>query len=476
MSRNPTFSVEVVREIESELSEPLFRRVPIGPCLSASIHISLYNGGGDWSLKERWKNRLRRLKHYMRPRTVRQPQPSIPSSRVLVTWLADTPRVNDLVFPVLDELGPEKSILLCSSEKMLSKTPSGYDAFSFEQMMRYDVAAWRADYQRCRTEWHRRLVALIHKHRLPNGAFDVLALGMMVASQHVAGCQESLPAIRPSAILVEHDRQSNWSCLVLAAKALGIPTYTLMHGVAGKDCVGFHPLLADAVFCWGQLDRGKFLRAGLEPRRALIGGCPRLTRDLTVSPADARRKLGLDPGKPVVMLGTDNIRLDYRHQIAEAFCKAVQGQTAFSALVRLHPSEIIPDYEEVQKKYPDVRFVTNDVCTLDEALAAADVVVVHCSGLGSDALTKRRLTVVLDVVEAPLGHGQDLIDLAGCPQATSAESLRDILLQLLADTSERRACERAREPFVTGFIAYFGKNAAKQIANAVIESEKEVRN
>ena len=218
MSASPTFPVEVVRDIEAELSEPLFRGVPIGPTLNDICVIGLYNGRGDWSLAERWKNRLRRAKHFLRPQTARQPLSSPPGSRILVTWIRNTPHFNGLVFPVLEELGPERSILLCADTAMLSQRPAGFDALSLEQVMRYDVSAWRADYRRCRPEWHRRVVALCRDHRLPSGVYDSLALTMMIASQRVAGWLEGLPLLRPAAIVVEYDRNGHWSCLVLAAR------------------------------------------------------------------------------------------------------------------------------------------------------------------------------------------------------------------------------------------------------------------
>ncbi len=102
------------------------------------------------------------------------------------------------------------------------------------------------------------------------------------------------------------------------------------------------------------------------------------------------------------------------------------------------------------------------------ALAAADIVVVHSSGLGSDALVKRRLTVVLDTIDFPLGHGQDLIEQGGCPRARSADELRAILLRLLSDPQQRQRCERSREDFVAAFCSFFGDEAARRIADHVL--------
>ncbi len=333
--------------------------------------------------------------------------------------------------------------------------------------MHYDLASWRRDYQKCWRELRPVLKRIIQRFALPAAVYQRLSDSIMTATQGVAGYLSFLERAQVAAVLTEYDRNCVWASLILSAKALGIPTYTLMHGVIGEECVGYYPLLADTVFCWGQLDRDKFLAAGLDPARAVIAGCPRLTRELKASPAEVRTRLGLDPVKPLVMLGTDALPLNHRFQLVETFCKAVQRQTAFSAVVRTHPVETFAVYRNLVARYPAVTFLPNSACTLDEALAAADIVVVHNSGLGSDSLLKRRLTVVLDAIDLPLGHGRDLIELAGCPRATSSDALREIVLGLLRDGAKRRDQEQLRENSVTKLCAFFGEEAAAQIANHV---------
>ena len=95
----------------------------------------------------------------------------------------------------------------------------------------------------------------------------------------------------------------------------------------------------------------------------------------------------------------------------------------------------------------------NSELSLDESLAATDVVVVQSSGLGSDALVKRRLAVVVEIPDAPLGHGKDLIEQAGCPRAASAEELAAALRRLLFDEEARRCHFAAAERYVEDFCA-----------------------
>ncbi len=117
-----------------------------------------------------------------------------------------------------------------------------------------------------------------------------------------------------------------------------------------------------------------------------------------------------------------------------------------------------------------VRFLMKREATLDEALAAADVVVVPNSGFGSDALVKGRLTIVLDLPGMRLGHGRELIEQAGCPRATNAEELAAAIRELSTDDTESRRHFAAAERYIADFCACFGQDSARRIAAIVREN------
>jgi glycosyltransferase involved in cell wall biosynthesis len=462
--------VDVLHDIEKELSLPLFRGMPLGPVLNDVCAIELLNGNGKWGTAARWKDRARTLKHFLRPRANLLALPPLAPGRILVTWLIDNFRASELVHPVLEELGPERCVVLCGIPQVLPLVPPEAQVVSWEQAIHFDVAAWRNDYRRCRAAWQRRLRELCGKHHLPRGADGRLAFHLLVASQDVAGCLEFLRAARPAVVLTEYDRNSNWSCVVLAARLLAIPTFTMVHGVVNERAVGYVPFLADKVFCWGEIQRRQFLTAGERRAELLVAGCPRLTRELGVTRATARQRLGLDAEQPVIVLGTTPIDEQGRRRLAEVFCAAAGKLPTVSAVVRLHPSERLEQYAPVAKCYPAVRFQENRAATLDEILAAADIVVVPNSGFGSDALVKRRLAVVLDLPGLPLGHGGDLIEQGGCPRARDAEELAAVIDRLLTDEGERRHRFALAERYLEQFCAFFGRDSARRIAAFVTDS------
>jgi hypothetical protein len=449
------------------LSEPAFRGVPLGSALAGVLGLEVFSEG-DWSLRAEVRNRAAFFYHRLFPLHGPKTDLDFCRGRILVTWLGPAERLRALVFPVVEHLGHDRSVLLCRLPDMLGSLPPGVRGASANQALFYDVRQWRHDYREVWQGLRPRLRGLVRQFHFPAGVYHRLAMAIVVVTQWIAGFQEFLRRASPAAILTEHDRNAAWASLILTAKTLAIPTYTLVHGTLGEKCRNFYPLLADKVFCWGQFDRDKFVAAGLDPSRAVIGGCPRLTRALPLSPQEARRRLGFAPERPLVMLGTALYR-HFRLQLAETFCRAVRDQDKFSALVRLHPSETLDTYTGLIARYPGVRFTSSQDYPLDEVLAAADVVVVHSSGLGSDALVKRRLAVVLDAIDVPLSHGQDLVDAAGCPKAGSAGELADVLARLLFDEQERAKCRQAAEQFVGTFCAAFGEDAAERIARHLLD-------
>jgi hypothetical protein len=350
---------------------------------------------------------------------------------------------------------------------MFSQVPEGAERLAWEQALLFGSSAWRAEYRRCWPQWKRSLRTLCREHDLPQGAYERLSLYLLTASQQVAGFLEFLARCRPAAVLTEHDRNDAWSCLVLAARKLGIPTFTLVHGLTDEKGTGYIPFLADKAFCWGEIDRDRFLGLGEPPEKLLVAGCPRLNRDLSATPAEGRRKLGLPPDKPVVMLGSGIIGTGEHLKMARLFCEAATKSNRFSAVVRLHPVEDLGTYSALIAEYPQVVFSPNNAATLDEAMAAADIVVFRVSGLGSDALVKGRLAIVFDVQDFPLGPAAELMRYGGCPRATSPDELVEWAHRLLFDESVRQKHLELADHFVRKFCVAFGRESAHRIAGSV---------
>jgi len=459
-----TLSCQALREVENELSHPLFHGVPLGPTLNDHLIRDLFNGNGDWRWRTRWLNRARMARQWLRPqRSSHTDLP--PHGRIWITWLHSAARLTEMWLPVLDALEGHRCAVLCGAPGVSARVPVGVSRIEWDQVLSYEATGWRTEYRRCRPQWAARLKSLCRRYNLPAGAFELFALTLMIASRNVTNCIAFLEAARPAAIVTDYDRNQQWSCIVLAARLLQIPTVTLVHGVMQRDAIGYAPVLADRVVCWGELGRHKLLAAGEAPEKILIGGCPRLVRDISASAVDERAKLGLDPARSVVMFATSPEW--QRLELAELFCASIEILGFVSGVVRLHPSEKLATYSDVVRRHSRVRFVEGQGTSLDESLVSADVVVVHGSGVGSDALVKRRPVVVLDVDAALSGHNEDLVERAGCPHARTADDLAAILRRILLDEQYRLQLGSTAEEYVKEFCCAFGMESARRIAGIV---------
>jgi hypothetical protein len=453
------------RELEAALSDPLFFGVPLGATLNDYFVTAFVDGLGDWRWRAKWLRRLLYQRHRISPRIHRRTRAPFAAGRVLVTWSIPSHRYDRLLLPVLEILGEGECAVLHGDDGVAQLVPAGIPHLAYREVMDFDARAWRREYERCWPSWKRTIRNACARYGLPEGAFELLSLELMVSSQRVFGCLGFLEAQKPSVILTEYDRNQLWSCLVLAARKLGIPSLTLVHGVMARDAFGFSPVLADHILCWGDLDRAKLIDAGEAPSKVTVAGCPRLNRDLPSPSLEVRRRLGLDHDGPVAMLATDPESI--RFELAEAFCTAVAQLPGTSGVVRLHPSEDLTSYQTMIARHPTISFVENERASSDEALAVADIVVVRASGFGSDALVKRRPVVVLSPDQKPTGHDLDLIELAGCPHAHDADELAAVLGRLARDPAFRAERETAAERFVTQFCAAFGNESAEITAAAV---------
>jgi glycosyltransferase involved in cell wall biosynthesis len=154
---------------------------------------------------------------------------------------------------------------------------------------------------------------------------------------------------------------------------------------------------------------------------------------------------------------------DYRRRLARIFCEGLIATNQISGVVRLHPSEKLDFYAPEIAEFPSIRFMANGGWTLDEALAAADVVVCHNSGLGNDALIKGKLVVVVELAPLPLGNGQELVERAGCPIALSKDELSGLLIRIFSDRFFRKELMDCAEKYVSDFCVAFGEDAVKNI-------------
>ncbi len=453
-------------ELEDQLYEPRFLGVPIGATLTDFFAINFLCGELSLTLTSAFRARLgwRRFSQFG-PRKRGVPA-QLESGRFLFTWLGDTPRFNDLVLPVLAELEPRQVNVIGGAPSMRQKLPPETGFCTPDQTLEVDSRAWRSEYAKCRTAWHRTIRRWLLEHGLPLRLFPHLAYALAMRSFCISGFFRFLDHVQPTLVLTDSEHNTPWSCLILAARQRGIPTLQMMHGVIYPP-YGYTPLLSDAALCWGQQQREQMVALGTEPERLVVTGCQRLRRTIHADGKAVRAKLELPAEGPVVILATNPMPREEWRKLFYAFGLAFQEHPAITAVVRLHASEKRAFYREEAARHPRLRLLENQDWTVEEAMAICDVVVSHNSGLGNDALVFGRLVVLLDVLATPLNNGQTLADKAGCPVAHTGAELRQAVDRIVADADHRRELHRQAEAYVHWFCGAFEKEAARNVVAEV---------
>jgi len=405
------------------------------------------------------------LRYWFFPKILKRECLHLPPGKILIAWLNGTPRFTELVLPLLQELKRENCLVLYGNQNVVPLVPDSVHCISWDQVLSYVEKDWREEYNRCKSEWAFRIKSICREYKLPMGASEDFVCSMMISSQQVSGCIAFLKEAKPAVIVTDYDRNALWSCLVLAAKLVGVPTVTLVHGVIPHDALGFSPALADKIICWGEFEHEKLLAAGEPPEKIIIGGCSRLSRDLSVSESMNSIMSSLDPEKPVVMFMS--CPEFHRLELVDSFCAGVQNLELCTGIVRLHPSEKAETYAAIMERYPEIIFFESNQVSLDDSFASSDVVVVGGSSAGSDALVKRRPLVVFDFMTVPSGDTGNIIKFAGCPHARTPEELTEILRRILLEETYRSNLSSMAERYVEKLCNVYGGDAVRMTADIV---------
>lgn len=201
---------------------------------------------------------------------------------------------------------------------------------------------------------------------------------------------------KPSFILTEYDRFNEITALISAAKSVGIPTITQVHGLLNVR-YAYAPLVADHVFCWGEGQRETFRSWGVHPDQITVTGAVQLSNKrsskihLDFVPAFHERNT------KVLVLAT-NPTEQIRENLISFFCDVLRLLPEnWVGLVRLHPSESPKDYQPYVS-LPERVFILNpDKVSYEESLASADAVAVFNSAFAIDALLVGIPTVQMNV-------------------------------------------------------------------------------
>lgn len=392
--------------------------------------------------------------------------------KILCTSLVKNQRCTRLIAPVVDALGPDYSAVLVSFGHQMKAFPENTAFININDWSAVPAQRWnrwQRSYWQLIPRWIAALSRTSIAHSLPLPMVGRLLELLSIQSRRTFAAIGLLQRIQPAAIVCEYDRNASTAPLILAAKHLGILTFTLQHGLINIP-YGYTPLIADSILVWGQQSLDALMRFGLDPSRIHIVGHPGIQiHPLPNASASSRTKaqLGLDPEKPTILLATNPASDQNRQRFVNAFCSAWQHKNTYNLVVRLHPSELLSSYQRSIDQYGNVIFIENDKISNLDALAMTDVVVCHNTGFALEALMYRKPVVIFDVTSEPLLGAKPLVDHGGCPLVSSPSSLHRTVTKLLSDENAYdEQLSQASDYIPRVYAAYHG-DAAMRVATFV---------
>lgn len=471
----------ILHEIEESLNHPNFSGIAAGATLNDAMSVVFLNSRRVWNFRARVSDYFRYRYHRFHQPFTGTKDLSCYEGRIVFTWLFDRPDLKALVLPLVGNYACNDSVVVGSVASMQEKLPEKTAFVSWADFPKIDMKAWRAEFDRCQPIWRQRLFKVLDKHSIPQYVAEFLMTNLQVQTQHIIAAGQFLDVVRPKIIVTEYDRNTHSSCLILAAKQKGIPSITMVHGAAiiPPPRYGFVPVLADYVCCWGDRHKDNFIKHGVNQVQLIVTGCQGLTPTVDTNRDSSLFKIGLSLDKSVVLLATSPVKLEDRIEYTLAFCVAMSKLPEMTAIVRLHSAETVTEYQRVVNAYPNVSFMTNSEMSRDDALAAADIVVVHESSFGIDALLKGSVVVVFDALKdtssTPLIIGKEMIEMAGCPMVKTANELADVIRKVMESEKFRSELHAGAAQYAIQYCHIYGQDAAKNVCRVIenaIESRK----
>lgn len=289
-----------------------------------------------------------------------------------------------------------------------------------------------------------------------------------------------LGAVRPS-LLCLYAESSGWGRAALAAaKALGIPSVALQHGIVYPKYYSYiHG--ADEADCprpdrtavFGEAARRLLIERGHYPPESLVTtGSPKFdalveaTRDW--DRAALRKKYGCENGDRLVIVASRYRAIRETHQsIGSAFSlliRAVESLSGVRCVVKPHPAESAHAYEADLRRAGATRVeIVPRGTDLLELLFAGDALVTVESLSAVEALVLGRPVVVLNMPT----HLGDLVDAGVALGVPAGDDPRPSLERLMKDGATRESLALARLRYLSELAMGVDGRATQRILDLI---------
>lgn len=374
---------------------------------------------------------------------------------LFVEALSDNVRVNGFWLPVMENYEVGKAVLVTDKIEIYNKYKN---LFSVYPLVSFSFVEWILSRIFIFTFVLKNFIFLFFKKKVFHPITSIELINIFILQiNSIIKFKWAIKQIKPKAYLSIWDWYDLGSVGTSVFKSKGLPTFTFIHGAAGKKSLKeFIPLNADYIFSWGQYQTLSLCELGTDRNKILQCGCPRMKefKDFTIEKSDEKRL-------SILILLTamiDPCFVDDIQYIVKHYSKD------YTIHIRLHPSIKLNNLDKKLQSL-NIHFLTTEIESIETSISNSDIIIVDTSTAGFDAINMDKPVFVLD--SAPVKRPQDIMeDIINYGAAVFCDSFADFernFHRYKSDPEFRSNLSINRRRFVNDFICDYGDQATKNI-------------
>ncbi len=273
-----------------------------------------------------------------------------------------------------------------------------------------------------------------------------------------------LEKYRPHGVFVYSDNHPPFINYVLAAKKLGIPTFTYQHGL---DCEHYYldDCFADFVAVWSENRKNRYVKDSLfQPKKYEIVGSVkhvsrsnRIDEDKNINATDDTKTLLFitRPHHPIKCYSPSRSFLEGT-EILKVILQFMELNKDVNLIVKPHPSDLVFNYKDLVNDFGEHDRVTFSKASLSSLIKKARVVITEDSTAGVETMGFNRI-----VIHTHFANTRPVLPLVQRKCALSGYNIEDLRKSLekcfYLDDEEIKTMSKNQDCFYSEYIPEFSK-------------------
>jgi hypothetical protein len=383
------------------------------------------------------------------------------NTRIIATWLIDKHHFNNMMIPLIRAF--KDQITVISNPDNIKKTQKT-NLISIRETYNTPVRAIPGIlYYFCQVVF----LLFRNRKRLDFSNKELLFYSQTLFHQakiiSFYDYQFNKSKSKPRIAVTEFDRNSIASPMVLTARKNGIKTITLVHGIIGDD---FTPLLADRIFCFGEIQRVQLMERNVPAERIKITGTSIIPE---FKEFKSRRNNNNRP-TIIVCLGVQPLKKIYLDYKLKTVIEAASHLSQVELIIKLHPSQRKEDFIHLQGISSRVNVLSSSDIDNADLFSKIDLLIINFSGLGVEAMHYGVPVILIRTRDEENRYLTDsFAKWSGLPVFETSSELESIINTILYDRTYLDGLSNKGKEFAGRFYYATGSRAVSNIVREIIE-------